>query len=542
MILILKSARVSIAVVLTLIPFALAGQGVNLDDGLLMHLNFNENLNDQSETVENGSLAGADYGMDRFGNCAFAICFNQYLQLVNMDAVAVNGLQDFSISIWFRKEGSAFGTLISAANNERNNEINLNIDEDGLFRSNIRNLANRRGIVIIGNTSVDDGQWHHVVLTREGASGDTYLYVDKQEDGFKKMPLGVIEVNTGGFVLGNDQDCLSGCYDPRQQFLGNLDDFRVYNRVLNQAEIDALFEFVDGEVDTKIRGDSEDLFVCEDAVSIEIKRNFDSFRWSTGSTDSRIEVSESGRYIVTGMIKDCEYKDTVNVTLNESVELRISSDETELACTGNIVINASPGFDEYVWQDGSEGLSYNVTQPGIYRVRGVSVCGEVISNEIEITLNTLLPLEISTNTAGFICSERLMLSASEGFANYRWSNGQVGNAIEVDQNGTYEVTALNICGDLQSESIDVSLFETEPYFIPNTFTPNGDGKNESFEIDSRLQDYSLKIIDRWGKRIFSSKSYQNDWTAEGIGADTYYYTLSGPCLEIPIKGWIRILR
>lgn len=538
----MKLRLYGLVVLMLVLRLFVNGQDIALENGLRLHLNFNANLADQSGAVADGILKGASYGMDRFGNCEFALCFREFLELAEMDPAAVTGLQDFSLSLWFRKDETSFGTLLSVSNPSRDNELNLNIGATGLLSSNIRNLSNVRGIAIVGTTDVNDGDWHHVVLTRDGTSGDTYLYVDKQEDNFKVMPLGVIEVSTSAFVLGNDQDCVSGCYDPGQQFFGALDDFRIYDRIINQDEINALFDFADGEVDNKIRGTSKDLATCADQVILEIDRDFDSFVWSTGSTQRSIEVTEDGQYIVTGMIKDCEFKDTVNVVMNTLPALMISSDETQLACFGNIVIEASPGFDEYIWQDGSRGETYEVTNTGVYQVRGISVCGEVVSNSIEIIQSPLFPLEVTAEATSVGCGETLILTGIEGFSNYRWSDGQEGREIEVASSGTYELTAVDICGEIVNANFTVEPRVLDPYFIPNTFTPNGDGKNEQFEIDSRLLNYSLIIVNRWGERIYQNESYQNDWDGNTIKSGVYYYIISGPCLEQAVKGWVKIVR
>lgn len=520
----------------------LSAQDVDLENGLKLNLNFNANLTDLSGSASDGTLKGALYGEDRFGNCEYALCFREFLQLAELDPSAVRGLQDFSLSLWFRKDTTSFGTILSVSNPDRDNELNLNIDANGLFTSNIRNLPNRPGIAIVGSTNVNDRLWHHVVLTREGASGNTFIYVDKQEDAFKVMPLGDIEVSGAAFVLGNDQDCVAACYDSRQQFFGVVDDFRVYDRVINQNEINALFDYVDGEVDNKIRGSSKELTTCTEEVTLEIDRDFDSFIWSTGSTDRSIDVTEDGQYIVTGLVKNCEYSDTVNVVINTLPTLIIRADETELACFGDIVIEASPGFDEYIWQDGSRGSTYDVVNIGVYQVRGISVCGEVVSNSIEIVQSPLIPLEIRADVIGISCGETLVLRANEGFSDYRWSEGEEGRELLIDSPGTYELTALDICGEIQRASLTIMSVEGEPYFIPNTFTPNGDGKNERFEIDARLQNYALTIVSRWGDRVYQSAAYQNDWDAKGVVSGLYYYHIKGPCLEKPVKGWLKIIR
>ena len=62
--------------------------------------------------------------------------------------------------------------------------------------------------------------------------------------------------------------------------------------------------------------------------------------------------------------------------------------------------------------------------------------------------------------------------------------------------------------------------------IPNVFTPNDDGKNDSFEIPG-IENYEneVTIISRWGGTIHQSKGYKNDWKGEGLNEGTYYYVV-----------------
>ena len=83
--------------------------------------------------------------------------------------------------------------------------------------------------------------------------------------------------------------------------------------------------------------------------------------------------------------------------------------------------------------------------------------------------------------------------------------------------------------------------------IPNTFTPNGDGLNDYFEIRGleSFSEYRLTVFNRWGNEVYRSDRYRNDWNGGGLGEGTYYYALeirlhSGRS-EV-FKGFVTIVR
>ncbi|SDD06044.1 Calx-beta domain-containing protein [Pedobacter soli] len=84
--------------------------------------------------------------------------------------------------------------------------------------------------------------------------------------------------------------------------------------------------------------------------------------------------------------------------------------------------------------------------------------------------------------------------------------------------------------------------------IPNLFTPNGDGINDTFEIIglNQYQTSELQIVNRWGNEVFHAKGYQNNWTGEGLNEGTYYYLLrvkkaNSNDVEV-YKGYITLIR
>ncbi len=86
--------------------------------------------------------------------------------------------------------------------------------------------------------------------------------------------------------------------------------------------------------------------------------------------------------------------------------------------------------------------------------------------------------------------------------------------------------------------------------IPNVFTPNMDGMNDSFEIpcldSGEYPNNTLMVFNRWGDKVYETKAYQNDWYGTYSGQDlpegTYYYILDLDNGSEPIQGFVMIQR
>lgn len=90
-----------------------------------------------------------------------------------------------------------------------------------------------------------------------------------------------------------------------------------------------------------------------------------------------------------------------------------------------------------------------------------------------------------------------------------------------------------------SEPASVTL-EVTGLMIPNTITPNGDQKNDSFEILGIYQfdKVELEVLDRFGRLIFQSTNYRNDWLVDpNLKEGTYFYTFKG--IKSGMKPFIR---
>ncbi|MEJ5055186.1 T9SS type B sorting domain-containing protein [Sphingobacterium sp. MYb382] len=81
-------------------------------------------------------------------------------------------------------------------------------------------------------------------------------------------------------------------------------------------------------------------------------------------------------------------------------------------------------------------------------------------------------------------------------------------------------------------------------FIPNVFTPNGDGNNDNFVIIGieGFDRVGITIVNRWGNEVYRNENYDNTWNGRGLNEGTYYYIITthkGGKSEV-IKGWVLI--
>ena len=114
--------------------------------------------------------------------------------------------------------------------------------------------------------------------------------------------------------------------------------------------------------------------------------------------------------------------------------------------------------------------------------------------------------------------------------------------------GLYEVcltaTSIDDCEDIFCREINIQ----QQVYVPNAFTPNGDGLNDMFGPISQfdLSEYSIFIYNRWGELIFSADNPDVRWdgTFQGVDQemDSYIYFIRADELPNTIKGTVTLMR
>lgn len=173
----------------------------------------------------------------------------------------------------------------------------------------------------------------------------------------------------------------------------------------------------------------------------------------------------------------------------------------------------------------------------IVEVRAVNECGE----------STPVTRQINELTDSFIMpaiEKDCMQLSHRADAKLTWYHeGELlgeGNSVRINATGHYELRYNGVCLD---QSVQVKISEDEVVeFIPNIITPNGDEKNQYFEVSKNVTGSSLSIFNRWGKLVYSSKDYLNTWDGEDLPSGVYYYTIRSRCSGDVYKGVVTLMR
>ena len=231
------------------------------------------------------------------------------------------------------------------------------------------------------------------------------------------------------------------------------------------------------------------------------------------------------------------------------------------------------GGDKYNWTvpegwtiiSGQGTLSITVnagTTGGEVSVVASNDCGTTAASTLNVTVNTLPDAPVAIKDMSTLCGGlEYSIDAVPGATDYTWSvpmgftivSGQGTTTIKVkldDPNafGDVSVVANNgaCAGPATSLPIDKTKIEGDLTF-PKAFSPNGDGKNDTWVIENLLKypKNQVVVFNRWGSEVYKKDNYQNDWNGNKLEPGTYFYRVSVTMCDGAAKtftGYVTIFR
>ena len=275
-----------------------------------------------------------------------------------------------------------------------------------------------------------------------------------------------------------------------------------------------------------------------------------SLQWSTGDTTASVDSVPAGSYevVVTDSL-GCTYTDTV-VVGRDRPNIAVSFTRDSATCTtsdGGAGVSVSGGTQpySYQWSNGQSGDSLEAVAAGTYEVMVSDSNGCTATDSVIVPRSSLFVVAaFDTDTNEVYTGDPIRFldssSSSLPIEIWEWSFGD-GQSLVDSSGGTVEhtydrtgkfkvrllVTTAKGCRDTATGRIDVLKFLK----VPNVFTPNGDGVNDRFVVQSSgLVHYSMKIHNRWGQLLFNAKRPGNGWSGRNSAGEkapegSYFYTV-----------------
>lgn len=296
-----------------------------------------------------------------------------------------------------------------------------------------------------------------------------------------------------------------------------------------------------------------------------------TFQWSgpNGFTSNKqhpvipkVKYSDAGLYkVVVSTAGGCANTDSTHLDIYPAAHATISSDAT--ICEGKSITLSAFGGTRYRWSP-IEGLSNDTIPNPVASPRNdtrytVTVFSEYGCTDTANAMITVIKKPVAN--AGPDKKTRLGRpitlngSITGNDVSYAWSPSvnmaniqslQPSVNPSTDTKYTLHVTSNVGCG---TSNDDVFVKVYEKVLIPNAFSPNGDGINDSWVIEPLdLFDESVThIYNRYGQIIYTSHGYSKPWdgTQNGkpVPAGSYYYVIDLRTNNEPrMTGWVFILR
>ncbi|MBC6699968.1 DUF7948 domain-containing protein [Hymenobacter puniceus] len=244
--------------------------------------------------------------------------------------------------------------------------------------------------------------------------------------------------------------------------------------------------------------------------------------------------------IALGAGGSCSRNDTTYVTVRVKSRPTVTLPRNQALCPGGsltLTATASAGTT-YRWNTGATTTNIRVTQPGKYVVTvSNGSCTTRDSTVVQQAASAKLPAD----TTGCAEGVRLRVQAAPG-STYLWSTQATTPDIVATTSGRYTVRVTQgAC--TEEKTVVVNL--QRPILPPNVITPNGDGNNDFFKPGQDVLEPGtrLRLYNRWGRQVYATNDYRNDWNAAEQPAGIYYYTLENERFCTPSsKGWVEVVK
>lgn len=276
-----------------------------------------------------------------------------------------------------------------------------------------------------------------------------------------------------------------------------------------------------------------DTTICQgQSVTLTTVSNGTAFNWQPNATLNNATAlspvatpPSTTQYFVTATLGICNRTDSVTVIVLPAPTPNAGPD-TAVCFGAGATLRASGGV-QYSWAPPEFLSATNIANPVAaptatkdywVMVRDANGCQSLRPDTVKITIFPAIDAFAGRDTVVAI-NQPVQLQAT-GSTNYVWmpptglNNPNIANPIATLQNDImYLVTVSDAIGCKDTASIRIKVYLGPEIYVPNAFSPNGDGRNDvlrAIVIGFKSFDY-FTVFNRWGQRIFTTSDYRRGW-------------------------------
>ncbi len=283
--------------------------------------------------------------------------------------------------------------------------------------------------------------------------------------------------------------------------------------------------------------------LCSGATLTLAVSGSNSYTWNTGNNSNVIAVSPTASttyFVNSNNANGCVSASSITLNVDTPPQLSISPAEGVI-CKGTTLSYSASGATTYEWNyDGN----YFFGNPLVINSqKSFNIFLKGINGTCNST--TVFPISVSNLNAAFKAESNFVdypgsltfTNTSSSYTTVFWDfgNGQTSTSQNItntlfENPGQQLVTLLATdqygCKDTAYYIVEVGCLNGD-LFVPNSFTPNGDGLNDTYKVfgGACVSKFELVIFDRWGIEVKHFKELTDEWdgTKKGIAMETGVY-------------------
>ncbi|MDW7692583.1 LamG domain-containing protein [Flammeovirgaceae bacterium SG7u.132] len=234
------------------IPEMVFAQNINLNSGLVLYLPFNGNLLDSSGHDINGMSSGVSFVEDLLGNPGHACYFDGYDDFIDLgySPLLKRYKSDFSLNVWLNLEDYSRSAGYIILSNRGNDTPFTGSAPSIEGYGNSTNTWGRPVLTVKGlgfsswvfaEESLDLERWYMVTITfnfNQGQYNVGQVYVNCKLSNINQQMDDIIDPGATPTYIGYEPEITAPI---EYHYKGRMDELRLYDRVLNQEEVEALY-------------------------------------------------------------------------------------------------------------------------------------------------------------------------------------------------------------------------------------------------------------------------------------------------------------